>query len=489
MPYKHGTYGVLTASKVGSAVNTDTAAVYVGTAPVGQIEGYAEKNLVNVPLRVRNLAEARQLLGQSDDWESYTLMEAVGVHFDAASGNVGPIYVINVLDPATHVKSAAVPYTVALHGGRGSFASDAAILDTVEIAEKTRGTDYNAYFENGRVWIESIGDGLTGDSVSVSVEEMDADAVTSADLIGTVTAAGVRKGLAAVDLIYQTYGVIPALLAAPGWSHVPDVYTALLTAATKINGHWDAVVLADIPLTSDGAAVDTITKALTWKATNGYSGERSKVFWPEVVDGKGRTCHLSTVCAAAMLRTDAENDGVPYESPSNKPIDAVKQYFGDDAENQGFDQAAANDLNAAGITTAVYWGGLWKLWGPHTAAYAYGADVDARAYFDAVLRMLMYVTNGFQERNATYIDAPLDLNTRDTIINAEQQILDSYAARGALLGTPTVEFVASENSAGDIAQGDFTWHLNLTPASPLKSATAKVTYTDDGFEAFFGGEV
>lgn len=486
MPYQHGTYGYLTASKVGSAVSTDTVVVYIGTAPVNQIGDFT--GLVNRPLKISNLADAENKLGRSDDWEKYTLLEAVKTHFDSVVGNVGPIYAINVLNPATHKKAEKTTASVAVSSGRGTFADDACVISSVEIPEKTLGTDFNAYFENGKVVIESIGAGLADGEVSVSYDAVDPDAVTDTDIIGSASADGVKTGLKALDLLYGAYNVTPDILAAPGWSHNPTVYTALVNAAKKVNGHFDAFVLADIPLHANNTAVDTIAKAIDFKTENGYTSENSKVFWPMGLDSSGKTVHLSCVAAAAMQRVDAEHDGVPFESVSNKVVDVVAQYFGEDAANQGFDQTEGNELNAAGITTAIFWGGSWRLWGPHTAAFTYGGEMDERAVFDSAYRMLIYITNGFQIRNAAYIDAPLDLNTRDAIINAEQQILDAYAARGALLGTPTVEFVATENPDESIAAGDFVWHLNVTPAVPLKSATAKVTYTDDGFEAIFGGE-
>ena len=486
MPYTHGTYGVLTASKVGSAVGTDTVVVYIGTAPVGQLADFS--GLVNRPLKISSLADAGNKLGASEDWEAYTLMEAVKTHFDSAVGNVGPIYVINVLDPAVHKKAVKASKTVAVSSGRGAFTDDACVVSTVEIPEKVLGTDFKAYFENGKVVIEAIDGGLSDGSVSVSYDEADPAAVADAAIVGAESAAGVKTGLKALDLLYGAYNVTPDVLLAPGWSQSPTVYAALVNAAKKINGHFDAFVLADIPLESNSTAVDTIAKAIAWKAANGYTAENSKVFWPMAKDAAGKAVHLSCVAAAAMQRVDAEHDGVPFESVSNKVVDVVSQYFGEGAENHGFDQTAGNDLNAAGITTAVFWGGSWRLWGPHTAAFIYGGDMDERAVFDSAYRMLIYITNGFQIRNAAYIDAPLDLNTRDAILNSEQQILDAYAARGALLGTPTVEFVSTENPTESIAAGDFVWHLNVTPAVPLKSATARVTYTDDGFAVLTGGE-
>jgi len=114
--------------------------------------------------------------------------------------------------------------------------------------------------------------------------------------------------------------------------------------------------------------------------------------------------------------------------------------------------------------------------------------MDARAIFDVNIRMLMHITNGFQLRNGTKIDEPMNVNLKDAIINSEQEILDGYAGMGALLGTPTVLFVESENPEGNLMNGDFVWNINATPTAPFKSGTARVTYTDEGFAAYFGGE-
>ena len=491
MAYKHGAYGEITASKVKSAATTDTAVVYVGTAPINLIRGYATAGLLNTPIKISNMIDAQAKVGYSDDWGAFSLCEAFAEHFDNTVGNVGPIYIINVLDPATHCKNEETTVSVAFSDGRGEFTSSKIILDTIEIDDKVEGTDYEVSynFASGKVIIKSLNAAspLTGD-VAVSFTEIDTTKVTTAHIIGQRSATGAYSGLAAIDLLYQKENVVANIIAAPGWSQIPAVYTAMVSAASKINGHWDAFVVADIPLTDDGAAVDTIAKAIAWKASNGYTSEFSKVCWPKVKDGNGREFHLSTVTAATMQRVDVEHDGVPFESPSNKQIMATCQFFGASSPNMGYDQQTANDLNEKGITTAVYWGGRWVLWGPHTAAYIFGGSTEARAIFDVNIRMLMHITNGFQLRNGTKIDEPMDTNLKDAIINSEQEILDGYAGMGALLGSPTVLFVESENPEGNLVNGEFVWHINATPTAPFKSGTARVTYTDEGFAAYFGGE-
>jgi len=149
------------------------------------------------------------------------------------------------------------------------------------------------------------------------------------------------------------------------------------------------------------------------------------------------------------------------------------------------DQQTCNSLNEKGITTACFWGGRWVLWGPHTAAYSYGGTMDSRTIFDVNIRMLMHVSNGFQLRHGTKIDQPMTPQDRDAILNEEKQELDTLTGIGALIGTPSVEFLETENPASDMMNGDFVWNFHVTNTPPNMSNTARVGYTDEGFSAFF----
>lgn len=52
MAYLHGAYGEIGESKVASVTQADVVAAYIGTAPVNLIRGYADKDLVNMPVKV-----------------------------------------------------------------------------------------------------------------------------------------------------------------------------------------------------------------------------------------------------------------------------------------------------------------------------------------------------------------------------------------------------------------------------------------------------
>lgn len=147
-----------------------------------------------------------------------------------------------------------------------------------------------------------------------------------------------------------------------------------------------------------------IAEAKNWKKNNGYTSERSKVYWPKAKDNVGHVYNLSTLAVVEFMRADYSHNSVPMETCGNKKVAMVEQYFGADSKNRGFDQVTSKDLTSNGISTIVFWGGNWVLWGDHTAAYAYGADVDPRCIFDVSMRMLFHITNSFQREWGVVID-------------------------------------------------------------------------------------
>lgn len=490
MSYKHGAYGELANSKTSNATQADVVAAYIGTAPINLIRGYKDANLINMPIKVANMSDAQSKLGYSENWKDFTLCEAFAEHFNNTVENAGPIYVVNVLDPETHKAAEKTTKELSFSNKRAEFESSDIILDSFAIADKAEGVDYSLEynFAKGTVVVRLLKDNADA-TLQCSFDTVDASAVTESDIIGQTTAGGEYTGLHALKLLYQYHNAVLNILAAPGWSQFPAVYAAMVSIVQNLNGHWGGFVNADIPLeNAEGEAIDTLEKAIEWKNANGYTSEFSKVYWPMVKAGNGRIFHLSTKGQGTMLRVDLSHDGVPFESPSNKEIMATAQYFGEKSKNRGFDQHTANTLNEKGITTACFWGGKWVLWGPHTAAFAYNGNTDGRAIFDVNIRMLMHITNSFQLDHGTEIDNPMTPQDKDTILNYEKQKLDTLTGIGALIGSPSVEFVESANPVNDMMNGDFVWDFSATPTPPFKSGTARVCYTDEGFAAFFGDE-
>jgi len=499
--YLYGAYGHIGETVAQSAVQAGTTPVYIGTAPVNLVRGFGEAGIINEPIKLTNMIDAQKKLGYAADWGTFTLCEVMTAHFNNTLGNIGPIYVINVLDPAEgkHRKEVETTKSLSFAGGRAEFVSSTIILDTLTIAKAgddagnyEEGVDYavDYNFTKGSVIITSlIEDAPLAGTLTASYFDVDDSMLEDADIIGGVTASGEYSGLSSIALLYPEQFAVCNLIAAPGWSHSPAVYNAMIAASRKINGHWDAFVVADLPLVdpTNAAAVDTIEKAIAWKQNNAFNNERSKVYWPQAVDNLGNVYHLSTLATVELMRADFSHNSVPMETCGNKAVPVIKQYFGANATNRGFDQQTGKELTQKGICTVVAWAGEWVLWGDHTAAYTYGAEADPRAIFDVSMRMLMHITNSFQREWSPEIDEPMTRALKDRIINREQEKLDGYVSMGALIGDPVILFLESENSTTDIMNGDFRWDIAVTPTPPLKSASVYVAYTDAGFSVYYEG--
>ncbi len=485
--YKHGAYAELETSIAQNAVQAGTVAVYVGVAPVNLVQGYADAEIVNLPVKINNFTDAQKKIGYSDDWTNFTLGEAVAAHFDNGLENIGPIYCINVLDPNTHKKTEPTNTSITFTNNVAEFASDKVILDTISIESYVKDTDFKVdyNFTTGKVIITSLNEELKG-TVTTAYYEVDLTKITEETIIGGVTADGAYSGLGALQLLYIKENQVCNLLGCPKYSEIPEVYAKMISACQEINGHWQSFFVADIPIVdADGTKVDTKEKAKTWRTTNGYNSERSEIFWPQFQDvTTKRIFHGSTLAIVTYMKTDFEHDSIPFESCSNKEVPIGKQYFGADSTNQGFDQATATaDLNAYGISTAVFWGGKWVLWGGNTAKYQYGKDIDPRAIDCHYMRMLFHCMNGFQRRQAVNIDEPFNLQLKDSILNEEQEILDTYIAQGGLLPGSEILFLASDNSTSDMINGDFVFQLPISVTPRAKSLTGKVAYTDAGLKS------
>ncbi|TCZ73069.1 phage tail sheath protein [Paenibacillus albiflavus] len=459
-----------------SPAGVATLPVYIGTAPIHQLEDPSVA--INVPILVNSFNEAKAKIGYSDDWDSFTLCEAVYAHFKNRIQPIGPIVLINVLDPSKH-KTAGTA-SIAITNGIG-YIDEPAIISTVAITGKERDTDYTVeYTADGRIKLTDVTGKALANPTDVSFDKVDIKKVKSSDIIGGNTS-GERKGISVVDLVYVTHKQIPTILAAPGWSHIKEVKEALVTASQKINGHWDALVAADIPSESTS---DTITKAVAWKTANGYTDIGVKVGWPKA-NAAGRVFWASTIMVVRMQQTDYTNGNVPYVSPSNKQVDITSPVL-ENGTNAIFDEVQANELNKNGITTFNYRSGIWVLWGPHNANYTYGAEIDPKNVFDAGIRMMMYMTNTFQDRFMADVDGPLNRSKKDTILNDASTWLNSLIADGKLL-YGQIDFNETSNPTSSIVEGDFVFDVQTTTAPVGKSLSFRLQYTTKGINTLFGG--
>ena len=191
MAYLHGVYGEIMDSQVSGATQADSVYAYIGTAPVNLIRGYADLNLVNMPVKIANMSDAQSKVGYSGDWASFTLCEAFAQHFDNTIGNVGPIYVVNVLDPDVHKDAEKTDKTLTFKNNRTEFESSDIILDTFAIADKVEGVDYSlSYnFASGNVIVQLLKD-IESESLECTYNTSDPPELATVEITGTAHADG-----------------------------------------------------------------------------------------------------------------------------------------------------------------------------------------------------------------------------------------------------------------------------------------------------------
>lgn len=483
--YKHGAYGTIQSVSSRVASESRNAIVYIGTAPVQNVEGGAEN--VNKPIAVNNIADARKKFGYSDDFAKYTLCEAMHVHFE--QNGVGPLVLINVLDPVAHKASESGSKSIKPENGRIVLAdAESIIIDSIAVAGKTKGTDYSvAYsYDKKTVTIVELTAGALGTSaISVTYDSVDATKVTASDVIGSTDGFGLNKGVYAVANVYQETGYIPSFILAPGFASDPAVHKVMAECSKKINGHWDAYMFVDMPIVNGESAM-TLESAVAWKNDNGYTLENETVFYPMVKGIDGKKYHLSVLAAANFQSLLVKQDGIPYRTASNTACDIIENlYLGEDVKGRVYDDTMINNkLCKNGISSAAFVGGHWSIWGAHSADYSQ-TDKDSINVSETNRMMLYYISNDFQHRRTDYVDKALTANDIQTIVAEEQTRLDALVKIGALT-YGEVHLNAENDNLSDIMNGDFSFTFNVTTMPLAMSLTAVVNWTAEGFVTYYG---
>ena len=483
MAYKHGVYTNEVASSIIPSVSTEAAVpVIFGTAPLHLATDAAK---VNYPVLCSTYAEAVAAFGYSDDWESYTLCEAIYTMF--ALYGVSPIILVNVLDPDEH-KTSVSNAEVTITDGEATI-TDPVILDTLVVMSETdgnaltSGTDYEAaYNDDGELIITVLDDGALADATTcyISYDALDPTAVTSDDIIGGVsTTTGEYKGLEVLDNVYPITGQVPGAIAAPGWADDPEVVSVMKTKCTGINEHFQCIAIADIPTDE----VTKYTDVYSWKNDNNFVDENLVVCWPMVQNGD-TIYHLSTHVLGVMGTVDADNDDIPYESPSNKSVEITGACLEDGTEVV-LGNVQANLLNSYGIVTVSNFNGGWVLWGNRTSAYP--SNTDVKDSFICSRRMIAYMSKTFILTYWAKVDKPITKRLIQTIVDSENIRINGLVAAGALLGGE-LQFNEDDNPTTDLMDGIIQFHLMLGLTSPARDIECDIEYDPSYFSTLWESE-
>ncbi|WP_295157130.1 phage tail sheath family protein [Selenomonas sp. AE3005] len=482
MAYFHG----VKANEVPTSVVTPVATtaglpVVFGTAPVHLTDN--PKAYVNKPVICYSWGEAVAALGYSDDWDKYTLCEAMYSQFKLYA--VKPIIFVNVLNPDVH-KAGVAGVEKAVSADKKLLLDEPVILSSLKVkatAESTKdavlGTDYTAaYDEDGKLLITILPDGAlaSNESVVLTYDKVDPAAVTANTVIGGVDLAGNPTGMELIDSIYTIFGMVPGIVAAPGWSENPTVAAVMKAKCLNISELFRCICLTDV----DTQEVQTYSGVNAWKNTNNYTGTNQYVCWPCVKQGD-MIFHMSTHVMGVIGVTDAANDDVPYQSPSNQTLQATGLCLKDGTE-VNISLSQANLLNSQGVMTGLNFSGGWKTWGNYSGAYP--SITDVKDSFICARRIFDWQYQTFILTYWKKVDQPLTPRLVKTIVDSEQIRLNGLVSRGFLLGAD-IKFLEEENPTTDLLQGIIRVHSYITPPVPAQEIDDILEYDVNNFKALF----
>ncbi len=438
----------------------------VGTAPVQSAEKPAKSNM---PVLATSWDEAVEKLGFSYDWKKYTLCEFMYSHFQLFGAQ--PVIFCNILNLSTMKRDVeAADYSVADH--RITVPVDA-IGDTIKVSvtEDVEGTptarvleadvDYSILYDRDDTdtyvcIVELLEDGSAYDAATVNVAYSAADPTTA-------TVADVVDGVAQVDACLTAVGVVPDLIAAPGWSHNTVVAAVMTTKAAAINGLFKGKAVIDTDSSAEG--VTEYSQLSGYKNKNNFVDPDQILCWPMVQLGDYRF-HLSTQLCGLMATVDAGNRGIPYESPSNKNLKMDACVLEDGTEvNLTWDQV---NLIAGswGVVTAVnFLDSGWVAKGNYTACYP--GNTDVKDQFIPVSRMFDFIGNTLIRTFWSKLDKPMTPALRDSMLQTCNIWLGGMCGSGYLYGA-RAEMLASENPLTSLLDGIITLHVYNAPPVPAQ---------------------
>lgn len=448
------------ATSVKSMVAGDSALPLIfGTAPVNMLENPT----LNEPVLCLSYSEAVKAFGSIKDNNDYTLLQAIEILYSLYG--ISKAVFVNVLDKEKHKKT----QSEAVY----SFVKDKVELPHIGILKETVvvkadaepatvDVDYTlAFNEYGKLIITRVAEGslLADDELTVQYDYIDVSMVTADDIIGGIDAeTGKKKGLEVIADIFPAYAVIPTLILAPGYSHLPGVAQSMATKCKNINGVFHAVAIADI----QDDTLKVYNKVPEYKNNNSIIDANLIVCFPRVTNA-GSEHWLSTHLAGVIAATDSDNGGAPHISPSNQSAKIDGLINNGQVMKLGLDEA--NYLNENGIVTALNFIGGFKIWGNRTSAYP--SNTDVKDMFIPVRRVFSWIGNTLITNFWQNVDMPINKRNIENILNNVQFWLDSLQSEEVLNGA-TVTFPDELNSDTELLNGKLKFKLQMAAPTPAE---------------------
>ena len=302
----------------------------------------------------------------------------------------------------------------------------------------------------------------------------DVSKVAAADIIGGVDSSGKRTGLSLVDKVFPLFRKVPGQILAPGFSAEPAVAIAIGAACENIAGHFRAVGVADLP--GDIARPED---APAWVNDNNLTDENLLLFFGTPTYDNAPE-YGSTHLAAVMALRDAENDGIPFWSPSNKRM--FCQGLTHNGAELALTPLEAANLNGNGIVTGLNMIGGLVAWGDQTACYPGVTDVKDASI--PIRRMFNFIGNTLVLTAWQKVSNPLRRRLISSITDTFNIWLNGLVAREFILGG-RVTFETKDNSSTDLMGGKVRFHVYVTPPTAAREIVFTLEYDPTYLETLF----
>ena len=473
--FRHGTYSREIPTALQGMNIAQSPVVVLGIAPInmGDLTSVNRAELIMTPTEAQEkFGGINNIEGYSISTTLYTFMQLFGIK---------PVICINVLDPTRHKKTiSALNHDI--EKGRVKLKEIGILVDSLNISNggtAIPNSEFDYFFDSeGKLNLEFENQELT--TLMIGFDCLDPTLVTKDDIIGGIDAVTLEtKGLEVLGTIFQKYSMIPSVVIAPGFSHEPEVRAILDTKASKIGGKWGAISIVDLPIT------------LPYGELIKYKKDKNFIDEDQILTyGVGRIgdefIPQDILLAALINSVDASNDGVPFESPSNKNIKVEGISWEKDGKyiELNLDENQANLLNENGIVTIIQRPNGTVAWGNRTSVQQPGGTTDVKDTFIPAKRMFKYIANAIMLNTEADVDRPMTKSKAEYIKLKLNSFLAGLTSEGKLLGG-RVEFLESENSQVDISNGRFKWHVYLGIVMPGESLEYILEYDTNYSKGLF----
>jgi len=326
--------------------------------------------------------------------------------------------------------------------------------------------------------ITGIPDGV---QLEISYTVLAPENVSEFDIIGGYNMqTGRNEGLELVNNVFTMFGgLVPGQIVVPKFSGNPMVAAVMDTRASNINGVFKAISLHDIPTMINGSQ-HRFQDVPEWVQNNNFvSTSQYNLYGCHRLED--HIFYPSVQTAGLIGETDADNRGIPYESPSNNNLRINGLCYEDGTELQ-LSKEQAKFLETAGVASAINFIGGWRLFGNRTGAFT--RNTDPKDTFLSIRRMFNWIGNSIVLTHWRKIDKPVTIRLIESVVDSVNLWFNGLQSNQYILGG-RIEFRRDNNPTTAMLDGMFSFDVFVSPPPPFAAADFTLEYDPEYLNNLF----